>query len=555
MIADSSHPYFTESAESLRQQSEQRYRSLVAATSSITRTTDPQGRIVEQCPAWEAFTGQSFAQYRDLGWADAIHPEDRDHVRTVWEKAVASRERYAVEYRLRHRDGTWRHVRVRGVPVLDERGEVREWVCACTDITDQMKAADELRRAQKQLARQLEVTNGIADSLADSELRLRLAMDAGGMGTWEWPIGSSTFEWSPALEELHGHRPTSCDPTFAAFLADVDPQDRPAVEQVILQTRTRRIEHHVEYRVRLPDGTTRWIEARGKLFTDASGKPQRMIGVCTDVTQRKWAEETLRRSNEELERIVGERTEELQSLNQQLRTTNRELEDFASVASHDLQEPLRKIQAFGSRLDQRAGAGLDAESRDYLDRMLRAAGRMQRLITDLLQFSRVTTGAQPFVQVDLNNILAGVLSDLETRIEQTGGRVEHSTLPTLDADPVQMQQLLLNLIGNGLKFHRREVPPVVRVTVGPEPAEGVCAISVQDNGIGFEEKYLDRIFNVFQRLHPRTEYEGTGIGLAVCRKIVERHGGSISARSQPNVGSTFVFTLPMRHGSPERAND
>ncbi len=218
------------------------------------------------------------------------------------------------------------------------------------------------------------------------------------------------------------------------------------------------------------------------------------------------------------------------------------------MASHDLQEPLRKVQAFSDRLRSKCGAALDDAGRDYLDRIQNAGKRMQTLINDLLTFSRVTTKAQPFISTDLNRAARDVICDLEVRIEQVGGRVEVSDLPTVDADPLQMRQLMQNLIGNALKYHRPEVPPVVKVSSKTvvDPSRELCQILVEDNGIGFEEVYADRIFTIFQRLHGRTEYEGTGIGLAVCRKIAERHAGSITARSTPGEGSSFMVTLPIR---------
>jgi signal transduction histidine kinase len=247
-----------------------------------------------------------------------------------------------------------------------------------------------------------------------------------------------------------------------------------------------------------------------------------------------------------------EANDALTALATRLEQSNRELQDFASVASHDLQEPLRKIQQFGDRLRTRFAAPLGDEGRDYVARMHAAAARMQTLINDLLAFSRVTTKAQPFAPVDLGQVVSEVLMDLETRIETTGGKVDVDPLPTIDADPVQMRQLFQNLIANALKFHRPAVPPVVRITSAPPDAHNGSPpasyeIRVTDNGIGFDEKYLDRIFNVFQRLHGRGTYEGTGIGLAVCRKIVERHGGTITAHSRENEGSAFVVTLPATH--------
>jgi PAS domain S-box-containing protein len=266
------------------------------------------------------------------------------------------------------------------------------------------------------------------------------------------------------------------------------------------------------------------------------------------------------RLHEQARREIAERKQaeaELKIYAAKLERSNRELESFAYMASHDLQEPLRKVQAFGDRLKAKYGGVLGDQGLDYLERMQNAGVRMQTLINDLLTYSRVTTKAQPFVSVDLAQVVRGVLSDLETRIEQVGGRVEVGDLPAIEADPTQMRQLLQNLIGNALKFHREGETPVVKIhaetlngrgegAVGVCPGDGLCQIVVEDNGIGFDEKYVERIFQVFQRLHGRSEYEGTGIGLATCRKIVERHGGSITAKSAPGQGATFIVTLPVR---------
>jgi two-component system, NtrC family, sensor kinase len=229
-----------------------------------------------------------------------------------------------------------------------------------------------------------------------------------------------------------------------------------------------------------------------------------------------------------------------------------------------LQEPLRKIQAFGDRLKTKCDAVNLQDGRDYLERMQSAAARMQTLINDLLTFSRVISASQPFVPVDLNVVTKGVLSDLEVRIEQKKATVEVSELPTIEADPLQMRQLLQNLIGNALKFQSADSHPVVKITgkILKSPFAGTpeedpyaeqCELTIQDNGIGFDEKYLDKIFAVFQRLHGRNEYEGTGVGLAVCRRITDRHGGIITASSKLGEGASFTVTVPVRHPKKELA--
>lgn len=268
-----------------------------------------------------------------------------------------------------------------------------------------------------------------------------------------------------------------------------------------------------------------WFETKVGPIRDRN----EIIGVTmitTDITVRKKAQQRLEESLRRLEQ------------------SNRELENFASVASHDLQEPLRKIQSFGERLKTTAAPVLSPEARDYLERMQNAATRMRRLIDDLLAFSRVSSKAQPFMLVNLGDVARDVVSDLEVTIEQAEATVTVGPLPVLQADPTQMRQLLQNLLTNALKFRREGVPPRVSVQGAVDKAAGRCEVRVEDNGIGFDEKYLDRIFNLFQRLHGQGKYAGTGIGLAICRKIVERHSGAITARSTPGQGTTFIVTLP-----------
>jgi signal transduction histidine kinase len=259
-------------------------------------------------------------------------------------------------------------------------------------------------------------------------------------------------------------------------------------------------------------------------------------------------DEMLEQIEQAQQRLI-ERAREVERVNQELARSNRELEAFASVASHDLQEPLRKITAFGARLKSHCGEALGEKGHDYLERMQSAAIRMQSLIDDLLAYSRVTTRGQPFVSVSLAGVTREVLSDLELRIERTGARVEVGELPTIEADPTQMRQLLQNLLSNALKFQQPGQVPRIRVdgrmlggTRGRNGAATV-QIRVEDNGIGFDEKYLDRLFKPFQRLHGPSVYEGTGIGLAICKKIAERHGGTITARSAPGQGACFLVEL------------
>lgn len=258
------------------------------------------------------------------------------------------------------------------------------------------------------------------------------------------------------------------------------------------------------------------------------------VVTSEDITQREQDAVQLARYTKSLER------------------SNAELQDFAYVASHDLQEPLRKIEAFGDRLSTKYGATLPDDGKLYLDRMQNAATRMRQLISDLLSYSRVTSEGEPFDRIDLNVVLEGVLSDIQIRLEESEGRVDISGLESIDADASQMRQLFQNLISNGLKFVKEGVKPVISITgeklwqeMSSGPPKGIFKISVADNGIGFDPSYKDQIFAIFKRLHGRTEYEGTGIGLSTCRKIVERHQGTIDAEGAVGRGATFIIELPI----------
>jgi signal transduction histidine kinase len=264
--------------------------------------------------------------------------------------------------------------------------------------------------------------------------------------------------------------------------------------------------------------------------------------------------------NATLEERVAERTAAAEERARELARSNEELEQFSSVASHDLQEPLRKIRMFGDRLRERLGDGLPEEPASDLERMLNAAGRMQRLINDLLDFSRVTHRGKEFELVDLGKLTEEVIADLEARIVELDARLDVTDLPVIEADRTQMRQLMQNLVGNALKFHREGEPPIIRIRgevcagqsprfAGETAAGDRCVITVEDNGIGFDEKYSERVFTAFERLHARSAYEGTGIGLSIARKIVWRHGGHITAKGAPQQGATFTVTLPLSHAN------
>jgi PAS domain S-box-containing protein len=289
--------------------------------------------------------------------------------------------------------------------------------------------------------------------------------------------------------------------------------------------------YEVEGRRVRKDGSVFWASVIITSLRSPDGRLRGFAKITRDITTRRQIELAM------------------SAFTARLKRSNEELQEFAMIASHDLQEPLRKIQMFGDRLNKEFSEPLGIAGKDYINRMQSAASRGQTLIEGLLAYSRVTTKGQPPMLVDLRTIAVEVTADLEARLAQVGGTIDIGSLPAIEADPLQMRQLIQNLLGNALKFHRPEVPPTVRISATPletQDARPGWQIAVDDNGIGFDEKYLDRIFKLFQRLHERGTYEGAGMGLAISRKIVERHHGTITARSRPGQGTTMLVTLPSR---------
>lgn len=304
-------------------------------------------------------------------------------------------------------------------------------------------------------------------------------------------------------------------------------------------------------------GSMQYVDATATEISEPNRARVSLV-ILQDITGRVRAEEEAHRMGQQaaVNAALARQADALKQLNEELEVRNRELQEFAYVASHDLQEPLRKITTFADLLAVEYGDRLDEGAHHFLERMQSAAVRMSRLITDLLTFSRVRTGGERFDPVDLNGVVRDVLTDLDAAIREAEARIEVDGLPTIEADASQMYQLLQNLISNALKFRASGRQPIIRVTgtVGPDgespDGRAYCHLAVHDNGIGFDEKYLGRIFMPFQRLHTRTAYPGTGIGLAICRRIAERHGGTLTAHSVPGEGATFRCTLPVRHHQP-----
>jgi two-component system CheB/CheR fusion protein len=334
-------------------------------------------------------------------------------------------------------------------------------------------------------------------------------------------------------------------------MTDVHPADIDELRKMFISHFKHRKPFTAEYRLKRHDGEYRWIQDMGRPTFLPDETFSGYTGSCTEIHDKKIM-------NDELELRVQERTADLQDLNMELARSNSELQQFAYVASHDLQEPLRKIMTFSDRMllykDQLPAAG-----RSYLDKITVSSQRMTRLIDDLLNFSRISRAGKKFVPTDLNKMMAGILTNFELIIAEKKAKITYD-LPTIQAIPVQMEQLFHNLIGNALKFAKPDVPPVItivsRIISGDQtikrypqiPKGGRTAeIIVKDNGIGFEQKYADQIFIIFQRLNDRQHYPGTGIGLALCRRIVSNHHGEITVVAREGEGAEFRIVLPVLH--------
>ncbi|MGZ5247863.1 MAG: sensor histidine kinase, partial [Flavitalea sp.] len=306
--------------------------------------------------------------------------------------------------------------------------------------------------------------------------------------------------------------------------------------------------YQVEYRMRRHDGEYFWFLARALPLRNEQGTIIKWFGTCTDINDQKIA-------NDMLEQRVAARTQELQKLNYELEMSNTELLQYASVASHDLKEPLRKIHIFSKMINDKYSSQLEGNGIHYLDRIIESSARMMTLINDLLSFSRISAVSY-FVETDMNAIVVDVLQDLEMLTTEKNAVIDVEALPLMEVMPGLMRQVFQNIISNALKFTRSDVAPFIKIAStrvdictpdAVEKSDGeFCAISIKDNGIGFDEKYADKIFLIFEYLHSRDKYEGTGIGLAIAKKIIEKHNGLIYAKSEENEGATFTIILPLR---------
>jgi PAS domain S-box-containing protein len=491
-------------AEEALRLSSNRYRSYIDLTGQLGWTTNPNGEVVEDIPSWSIYTGQTYDEVKGWGWAKALHPDDREHTVQIWRKAVTEKSSYEVEYRIRRYDGIYRHFMARGIPVLKEDGSVLEWVGTCIDITERKQAEDALLKSEQMLARSQEIAH---------------------LGSWELDLVKNELTWSDEVYRIFGLKPQEFGATYEAFLERVHPDDCAAVDEAYSGSiKEGRESYEIEHRVVRKDaGEVRWVHEKCQHVRDAAGKIIHSLGMVHDITERKKAEAELYRLTEELKR------------------SNSDLEQFAYIASHDLQSPLRNIEGFVKLLSRKYKGQLDDKADEFIHHIYTGVKDMQMLILDILEYSKMGSEGKAFSEVDTSLCIAKALSNLNLAITEKNADITlDEPFPTVFGDSVQLTSLFQNLIGNAIKFCKEG--PIISISVKKEDTEYI--FSVKDNGIGIIPESFDKIFAVFHRQHAKSEYPGTGVGLAICKRIVERHGGRIWVESELGKGSTFSFTLP-----------
>ena len=470
-------------------------------------TLTQKGIITQVNLTGAALLGMPGSKLIGRGFGHFVAPQSLDQ----WDQHIISvlghEERKTCDLRLKREDNSSFYARLDGIRMdalikQTDRSEGYHVVrMAVIDISEHRRLEEAIKQSE-------EMFRTVADFTYDWEY-------------WIDPDGSLIYI-SPSCERITGYRSDEFINNPGLLKDIIHPED-----QLLVGNHFDSIDsappYAVEFRIVSPAGETRWIGHRCQAVYGDDGRFLGRRVSNRDITKLK-----------EIEEVVKQRTEELES-------RNKDLEQFAYVASHDLQEPLRMVSSYMGLIEGRYKGRLDADADEFIGYAVDGAKRMRMLINDLLEYSRVGTHGKPFGPVDCETLLNRSLDHLQLMIEDSGATVTHDHLPTVIGDGAQLMRLFQNLINNSLKF-RKDASPLIHVSA--EPCDGDWLFSVHDNGIGIDPQYADRIFVIFQRLHDREEYPGTGIGLAICKKIVERHGGRIRVQSEQDKGATFIFTIP-----------
>ncbi|ULQ51878.1 PAS domain-containing sensor histidine kinase [Flavihumibacter fluvii] len=453
----------------------------------------------------------------DFFLSHVCKPEQQD-VRNKIQEAIETGKEYRLEFSVELKDGTRLFLNCLGKPELNAAGEVIRLTGISRDISDQYMQALEYK-ANKELQKQTEQMLNY--------------------GVFIWDIENDITTWTDGLYEIFELNKEGNESivSYDWYLSQVEAEDRLRFDQAIKSCLNERTGFELDYSIITASGQQKIVSTKASLIKDNNNVPIRMVGNTRDITQFKKVQNELQRNLREVNR------------------SNLELEEFAYAASHDLQEPLRKITTFGSRLQHKFASQLGDEGAMYIDRMQVAADNMRNLIDTLLELSRVTRNNQPFEKVDMNLLVKATITDLELAVDETGAEIIIGPLPIIDAIPSQLRQMFTNLLTNALKFRKPGISPLIQISAIKmdraakeefflDPEKNFYKIDIADNGIGFDQEYEQRIFQIFQRLHGKSTYPGSGIGLAICKRIAERHSGLIHAKGEEGKGAVFTVILP-----------
>lgn len=513
-------------AEAKRLESEQRFRAMADQSPAMIWVTDSKGICTYLNQEWLNFMGQSAEQALDLGWENNIHPDDRDQCRTAFRQAWADPQPLQLEYRRCDRNQTYRWLLDTSKPRYLSTGEFAGLIGSCIDITLHKQAEVTLTQSNRHLEADLADKDAslqvAAESLQESESRFFSLADSAPVLIW---LSDAQGNCTYVNQTWQAQTGQPLDTQLGqGWLNSVHPEDQDFVQATFEQGITQQQPFEQEFRQLRQDGAYRWILATG-IPRQIADEFVGCICSCMDITDIKDSQKRLAQAIQELRR------------------SNQELEQFAYIASHDLREPLRKIKSFAELLLEDLVEQLDEDQSRYFGYITSGADRMQYLIADILQYSRVGRSSKAIEAVNLNRVIETVQSDLSLAIAENQAVLNFDHLPTIHAHKVEITQVFANLVNNAIKF-RSEAPPQINILA--EQQQTNWQISITDNGIGIPEDLVERIFVMFQRLHHRDKYPGTGVGLALCRKVIESYGGSIICESKLGQGSTFKIKLPIQ---------
>jgi PAS domain S-box-containing protein len=522
------------------EESVKQFRSLAESLPQLIWETDEKGNALFASGKWKEYTG--ITPYGEFEWKAIIHPDDYNDNAKCWMHSLETGELYRYDVRIKNKEGQYRWHTIIGDPVFDKENKIKKWVGACTDIHADKAFTQELEMQVKQRTKELSLIN---ESLKKSEERYHLMVGEVQDYAILYLNTNGTIEnWNMGAEKIKGYRSEEIiGKNFSLFYTETDQKNN--LPQTLLDIAKKEGKvNHEGWRVR-KDGSLFWANV---VITAINSDKQEIIGfskVTHDLTEKKEADDRIKLNKLELE-----------TKNEQLEKMNKELQSFAYISSHDLQEPLRKIQAFSTLIMEKELTNLSDNGRDIFTRMHSAAQRMQILINDLLAYSRTNVHERKFEKADIAQIIEEVREDMAEELEQKNAIIENCQPCFISIIPFQFRQLIYNLISNALKFAQENIPPHIKIKTeialgetlnNNQLAKGIkyCHISIADNGIGFDQEYSDKIFEVFQRLHGRSQYSGTGIGLAIVKRIVDNHHGFISAQGEENKGATFDIYIPV----------